>query len=142
MMVKDNGCFFHIDFGHFLGNFKWKFGIKRENSEFFWSPNFEFLMEGKNSVYEKQFHEICHKTLKILRRNGWFLILTLLNGVIVGIPELNNRKDVEWVEDRLTLGQDDYATFDLFKDTMRTAKTDYIRRIDNFIHNVKHYKIV
>lgn len=35
MLREDNGCFFHIDFGHFLGNFKSKFGIKRENSEFF-----------------------------------------------------------------------------------------------------------
>jgi hypothetical protein len=28
-MVKTSGHIFHIDFGHFLGNFKIKFGINR-----------------------------------------------------------------------------------------------------------------
>ena len=30
IMVRTNGQLFHIDFGHILGNFKYKFGIKRE----------------------------------------------------------------------------------------------------------------
>jgi hypothetical protein len=29
IMMKRSGELFHIDFGHFLGNFKWKYGIKR-----------------------------------------------------------------------------------------------------------------
>ena len=29
-MMRKNGQLFHIDFGHFLGNFKHKFGFKRE----------------------------------------------------------------------------------------------------------------
>lgn len=29
IMMKRTGELFHIDFGHFLGNFKWKYGIKR-----------------------------------------------------------------------------------------------------------------
>ena len=34
IMLQDNGKLFHIDFGHFLGNFKEKFGIKRERTNF------------------------------------------------------------------------------------------------------------
>lgn len=30
IMLKRSGELFHIDFGHFLGNFKWKYGIKRQ----------------------------------------------------------------------------------------------------------------
>ena len=34
IMVKKSGHMFHIDFGHFLGNFKSKYGIKRERTAF------------------------------------------------------------------------------------------------------------
>lgn len=34
IMITDTGHLFHIDFGHFLGNFKSKFGIKRERTKF------------------------------------------------------------------------------------------------------------
>lgn len=33
-MLTDTGHLFHIDFGHFLGNFKKKLGIKRERAKF------------------------------------------------------------------------------------------------------------
>ena len=33
-MITDTGHLFHIDFGHFLGNFKEKFGFKRERTKF------------------------------------------------------------------------------------------------------------
>ena len=34
IMMKRTGELFHIDFGHFLGNFKSKFGVKRERAAF------------------------------------------------------------------------------------------------------------
>jgi hypothetical protein len=37
---------FHIDFGHFLGNFKSKFGVRRERAKFVFTPDFAFVMGG------------------------------------------------------------------------------------------------
>ena len=48
-MVKKSGHLFHIDFGHFLGNFKKKYGINRERSYFVFTQEMAFVMEGKDS---------------------------------------------------------------------------------------------
>ena len=39
MINKKDGNFLHIDFGHFLGNIKSKFGIKRETDPFVLTPD-------------------------------------------------------------------------------------------------------
>ena len=44
MLTKD-GKLLHIDFGHFLGNFKTKYGIKREKASFFFTPDLKFVMD-------------------------------------------------------------------------------------------------
>lgn len=35
---------FHIDFGHFLGNWKFKLGVKRERVKFILTPDFVYAM--------------------------------------------------------------------------------------------------
>ena len=46
IMVKQNGMLFHIDFGHFLGNFKSKMGVKRERDKFVFTLDFLYVMGG------------------------------------------------------------------------------------------------
>ena len=39
IMLTKRGNLFHIDFGHFLGNFKKKYGVKRERAPFVLTPD-------------------------------------------------------------------------------------------------------
>lgn len=43
IMLSTNGHLFHIDFGHFLGNFKKFLGLKRENVPFVFTPGALYL---------------------------------------------------------------------------------------------------
>lgn len=49
IMVKKNGELFHIDFGHFLGHFKKKYGIKRERAPFVYTSEFLTVLKGNKS---------------------------------------------------------------------------------------------
>lgn len=49
IMVKNNGELFHIDFGHFLGHFKYKYGIKRERAPFIFTREFKKVLGGKKT---------------------------------------------------------------------------------------------
>jgi len=44
IMLNRQGKFFHIDFGHFLGNFKSKLGVKRERAPFVFTPQFAHVL--------------------------------------------------------------------------------------------------
>ena len=44
MLQNETGKFFHIDFGHFLGHGKSKFGIKRDREPFVFSAEMKFFL--------------------------------------------------------------------------------------------------
>lgn len=73
IMVTKEGHLFHIDFGHFLGNFKSKFGFNRERSAFVFTPEMAFVMGGrkyKSSPLFKTFKECCFKAFNTLRKHA------------------------------------------------------------------------
>jgi phosphatidylinositol-4,5-bisphosphate 3-kinase len=45
MLQESSGRFFHIDFGHFLGNAKVKFGVKRDREPFIYSNELNYFLK-------------------------------------------------------------------------------------------------
>ncbi|XP_043919061.1 phosphatidylinositol 4,5-bisphosphate 3-kinase catalytic subunit delta isoform [Protopterus annectens] len=108
IMIKETGQLFHIDFGHFLGNFKEKFGIKRERVPFILTYDFVHVMQqGKNNNSEKfeRFRNYCEKAYMILRKHGTLFVnlFALMRGA--GLPELSSTKDIQYLKDALALGK-------------------------------------
>ena len=79
LMLKRTGEFFHIDFGHFLGHFKKKAGIHRENEKgFVLTPSMAAVLGGVGSEQYEEFERHACTAYGILRRKGR-LLLTMLS---------------------------------------------------------------
>ena len=51
-MITRDGHLFHIDFGHFLGNYKKKFGYQRETTPFVFTDQYAHVMKrGTGEVF-------------------------------------------------------------------------------------------
>ena len=71
-MVSEDGQIFHIDFGHFLGHFKKKFGITRERVPFVLTDDF-LLVIGKGKDNPKRSEEFAKfQVTKYLKKQVLF----------------------------------------------------------------------
>lgn len=70
IMLTREGHLFHIDFGHFLGNFKKKYGIKRERAPFIFTPQYAHVLGGKGAELFNCFVDHCCTAFNILRRHS------------------------------------------------------------------------
>ncbi|XP_061388256.1 phosphatidylinositol 4,5-bisphosphate 3-kinase catalytic subunit beta isoform [Musca vetustissima] len=111
IMVKKNGQLFHIDFGHILGHFKEKFGVRRERVPFVLTHDFVYVInKGRADRMAEEFRyfqEMCEKAFLVLRKHGC-LILSLFSMMIsTGLPELSSEKDLNYLKETLVL---EYST--------------------------------
>lgn len=84
IMVRTNGQLFHIDFGHFLGNYKHKFGIKRERVPMVLPAEFVEVITAPdygNANNFEMFRQLCEKAFLTIRRRA-NLIISLLSMMI------------------------------------------------------------
>jgi phosphatidylinositol-4,5-bisphosphate 3-kinase len=141
IMVKKDGHLFHIDFGHFLGNFKKKFGVNRERAAFVFTPEMAYVIGGekyRKSDKFKEFLELSSESYKVLRENASFLECLFALMVAAGMPELMREDDIEYMREKLALNMHPkQADKRLHAEIRKSLDTTY-RRIDNMIHNLRH----
>ena len=106
IMIKRNGELFHIDFGHFLGHFKYKMGIKRERAPFVFTRQFQNVLGDDNSELFKEFKEKLKRGYIILRNNKEAIVTLLRILLCTGIPELNE-KSLKYLEGTLAMKKKD-----------------------------------
>ncbi|XP_013182174.1 PREDICTED: phosphatidylinositol 4,5-bisphosphate 3-kinase catalytic subunit delta isoform [Papilio xuthus] len=122
IMVKKCGQLFHIDFGHFLGHFKQKYGFKRERVPFVLTHDFIHVINkgqrvsgGNEAVDFKIFKEHCETAFKILRKHG-HLILSLFSMMIsTGLPELRSEKDLQYLRETLVMDLSEEKALEHFR---------------------------
>lgn len=138
VMVSVNGHFFHIDFGHFLGNFKSKLGVKRERTPFKFTPQFACVFGGKGSPGYNQFVDVCCEAYNMLRHNG-DLFITLFGLMLsTGIPELQTKEDISYLQLALMRDLDDVSAAEKFRGMIDDTLHSSSQTINDMFHHWVH----
>ncbi|XP_064443300.1 phosphatidylinositol 4,5-bisphosphate 3-kinase catalytic subunit beta isoform isoform X4 [Mirounga angustirostris] len=141
IMVKKTGQLFHIDFGHILGNFKSKFGIKRERVPFILTYDFiHVIQQGKTGNTEKfgRFRQCCEDAYLILRRHGNLFITLFALMLTAGLPELTSVKDIQYLKDSLALGKSEEEALKQFKQKFDEAlRESWTTKVNWMAHTVR-----
>jgi len=141
VMLKNDGKLFHIDFGHFLGNFKSKYGYKREKLEgqFVFTPAMAAVLGGVGSPVFKEFETLCCSCLLILRRKAGVLITLFSLMLSCGIPELQSEDDITYMKDRLMLDLDEEKEVELqFRKIIHSSLHTRTTRVNDATHSWVH----
>ena len=138
IMVTRDGCLFHIDFGHFLGNFKSKFGFKRERAKFVLTPDFAYVMGGKDSAGFKRFESLCIRAFNVLRRRARLFLNLFFLMLSSGIPELRTVDDITYLRESFLLDMSDEAAGKEFIGWIHECLNCKMTQINNAIHTFVH----
>ena len=140
IMLRETGQLLHIDFGHFLGNFKSKFGVKRERVPFVLTSDFVHVITqgaGDNSPAFAEFRSKCETAFMMLRKKGSLLLNLFVMMLSCGIPELQSLNDIMYVRNSLALGaSDDEALTSFRKKFQEAMKNSWSVSLNWYFHNV------
>lgn len=142
MLTKD-GHLFHIDFGHFLGNFKSKMGVKRERCPFVFTPEMAFVLGGrkfkKHPLFDL-FKKLCTGAFNAIRKHGPMFIILFQLMVAAGMPELETAADIEYLRERLLGEKSNNEAEKVFQKEIKNSLHSTTRQLDNLFHNIRHGK--
>lgn len=138
IMLTSTGKFFHIDFGHFLGNFKKKLGVRRERAPFVFTPAMAFVLGGSNSALFKEFEQLCCRAYNVLRQQSTLLITLFSLMLQCGIPELETDEDIVWLREKLLIGQTDEEASKYFVARIHEALNTRTVQLNDVAHMLVH----
>jgi len=140
LMITRNGRLFHIDFGHFMGNFKTKFGIKREKSSIVLTKEIIYLLGGKDYKNSEEWKKFCNLAIKgflSIRKRSKSLIGLFEIMMDSGISQLSGQTDLSYLRDILCLEMTEMEASKKFKKELGKGVKNVWRRVDNVFHNIK-----
>eukprot|EP01063_Lacrimia_lanifica_P008012 TRINITY_DN1514_c0_g2_i1.p1 TRINITY_DN1514_c0_g2~~TRINITY_DN1514_c0_g2_i1.p1 ORF type:complete len:1150 (+),score=399.61 TRINITY_DN1514_c0_g2_i1:130-3579(+) len=140
IMLKKNGTLFHIDFGHFLGNFKKKFGIDRETAPFVFTPMYAYVL-GKGGKDDKEtskvYDHFCYiacTAYNIARKHRDVIISLFSLMLSTGIPELTSLEDMHWLRHVLAPKLSDTEAARAFALLIKESLNNKRTRLNDYIH--------
>eukprot|EP00485_Elphidium_margaritaceum_P017531 CAMPEP_0202732442 /NCGR_PEP_ID=MMETSP1385-20130828/187659_1 /ASSEMBLY_ACC=CAM_ASM_000861 /TAXON_ID=933848 /ORGANISM="Elphidium margaritaceum" /LENGTH=1525 /DNA_ID=CAMNT_0049398755 /DNA_START=6 /DNA_END=4583 /DNA_ORIENTATION=+ len=146
IMVRQNGILFHIDFAHFLGNFKSHKVIgdyvkwQREVAPFVFLPAYKYCIDYQQTEKYFQFTTFAASAYLTLRRRHKLLCTLFLLMLPSKMPELIVREHAEYLRNQLHLYdlQSHQQVIQHINDILKICLNDKRRIMDNMIHAMVH----
>ena len=138
IMVTKSGHLFHIDFGHFLGNYLKFAGIKRENAPFVLTPEFAYVFGGKKSPDFQTFIGLCTRAFNVVRANAHVFIYLFTMMLSTGIPQLQKDEDIDYLRKALVLDLTDDAAATFFTQLIYDSLANKRTALNFFAHSLAH----
>eukprot|EP00595_Chromulina_sp_UTEXLB2642_P003643 CAMPEP_0196768488 /NCGR_PEP_ID=MMETSP1095-20130614/42835_1 /TAXON_ID=96789 ORGANISM="Chromulina nebulosa, Strain UTEXLB2642" /NCGR_SAMPLE_ID=MMETSP1095 /ASSEMBLY_ACC=CAM_ASM_000446 /LENGTH=370 /DNA_ID=CAMNT_0042138189 /DNA_START=992 /DNA_END=2104 /DNA_ORIENTATION=- len=135
LMITKSANFFHIDFGHILGNFKSKYGVKRERAPFVFTPAMRAVMNA--SQYET-FSDLCCDIYNVLRENANLLVSLCSLAIPCNLPELQKEEDIVWIYEKLLINATDEEASEHFKRELDISLRTRTTRFNDAAHMLAH----
>ena len=138
IMVTHGGRLFHIDFGHILGRYKEKFGVKRERALFVFTPQMARVLGDAGSPTYARFLSYGARAFNELRRNSHVLITltSLLLGA--GLPGVESAADPLYIAKMLRLELSDEEAARLWEQQVTASLGTITRQADDMAHMYRH----
>jgi len=134
IMMHKQGNLFHIDFGHFLGHFKTKFGFEREKAPFVFTPQYAHILGGKGAPPYQQYEETCCTSYNIVRKNSALFINLFSMMLSIGLAELQSIENIMFLRDQLALDLSDEQARDRFKALVEESLTTKTTQFMDMVH--------
>eukprot|EP01063_Lacrimia_lanifica_P008011 TRINITY_DN1514_c0_g1_i1.p1 TRINITY_DN1514_c0_g1~~TRINITY_DN1514_c0_g1_i1.p1 ORF type:complete len:1260 (+),score=465.04 TRINITY_DN1514_c0_g1_i1:108-3887(+) len=148
IMLKQDGTLFHIDFGHFLGNFKKKdfagVSIKRETTPFVFTPMYAHVLGGEKSHVYKHFTNVACAAYNIVRRHSHIIISLFVLMLSTGIPELQCAEDLEHLREVFLIDQGQWVSDEkatkMYQGLIEESRCNRLVLLNDYIHIMAHPK--
>ncbi|PRP80309.1 phosphatidylinositol 3-kinase [Planoprotostelium fungivorum] len=141
IMIAKSGHLFHIDFGHFLGNIKtipFSGGISRERAPFVFTPDFAYVLGGRDSEEFEMFLALGSKAFCVLRENAHIFINLFSLMLSTGMPELTTHKDILYLRKAFALEQDVASVSNWWSRLVIESLNTKATQINFWFHNLVH----
>ncbi|KAJ0405311.1 hypothetical protein P43SY_001070 [Pythium insidiosum] len=136
--ITANGRYFHIDFGHFLGHFKYQMGVKRERTPFVFTREMAHVLGGTDSHDFSKFIETCCEAYNVVRKHMHLLVSLLLLMIPADMPELTGRDDINHLVTMIGPELTEEQARASFTDLVYFCLDNKFKRFDNTIHILAH----
>ena len=120
------------------GNFKSKFGIKRERAPFVFTPDFAYVLGDKGSDDFAEFVRVCGVAFNVIRASGHEFINLFKLMLSTGIPELQKAEDINWLRECVLIGADEAYATKHFTQKIDVALTTRTTQLNNAVHILAH----